>query len=170
MKLHLYDIDPKLVKEWNEAFSGEENVLIKSGNILDHAYNTLVSPANSHGYMDGGIDRLYKQYFGSTIEGKVQENILKHPMKYLPVGESIIIPTGHEKIKYLIVAPTMIMPEATDAEASYRAMKAIIRCALKNSNQVNNVFCPGLGTGVGMVPPNEAAKAMAKAWKELIYS
>ncbi|MCP4502544.1 MAG: hypothetical protein GY822_21550 [Deltaproteobacteria bacterium] len=33
----------------------------------------LVSPANSFGFMDGGIDQVYIQRFGSALQTKVQQ-------------------------------------------------------------------------------------------------
>ena len=68
MKLHLVDIDRALVKEWQAAFSPFPEVDIQCANILDVAHHCLVSPANSHGFMDGGIDDQYRHFFGAQIE------------------------------------------------------------------------------------------------------
>ena len=56
LNLYLIDLNPDLVEEWKRSFSGLPNVHIDCRNILDVAQNAIVSPANSYGFMDGGID------------------------------------------------------------------------------------------------------------------
>jgi O-acetyl-ADP-ribose deacetylase (regulator of RNase III) len=41
---------------------------------------------------------------------------------------------------------------------------AALRVALENPEACSSVYCPGMGTGVGRVPPRDAAKAMANAY------
>ena len=108
MKIHLVDLNDELVECWREAFAPIESVEVSRGNILELASDTIVSPANSYGYMDGGIDRAYRDYFGIRIEQTVQAQISQRAEKYLPVGEAILVDTGDDRIPRMICAPTMI--------------------------------------------------------------
>lgn len=169
MKLYLIDQAPTMVSAWDSVFFDLPEITIYHGNILDYAENTVVSPANSYGYMDGGIDRVYRDFFGIPIENTVQDSIRKTDENYLPVGSSILVRTGNKKIPYMIVAPTMFLPEPIRPQNCFYAMSAILNTVDKFEEKIKKVFCPGLGTGVGQVEPLESAKAMKAAylkWKE----
>ena len=59
MQLNLIDINSSLVSAWTDAFAEFPEVNIREGDILKVAEDCVVSPANSYGYMDGGIDAVY---------------------------------------------------------------------------------------------------------------
>lgn len=164
MQLHLVDINIEMIDAWDKVFSDVETVFVHEGNILDLAEEAIVSPANSYGYMDGGIDRLYRNFFGMQIEHTVQKAIADTGANYLPVGEALIVPTHHDRIPQMIVAPTMFLPEPIKPEKCYRAMRAIL--GIIESHNINQVYCPGLGTGIGQVEPMDSAKVMLKAYCE----
>lgn len=164
MRLHLVDHDPDVVSAWRQTFAAYPEVTIEQANLLSVAHNTVVSPANSHGFMDGGIDLTYMTFFGPHIQEIVQDAIAQRPEGHLPVGASLIVRTGHARIPFIIVAPTMILPEPIQSFNCYRAMRAILRIAATDPVVGQDVFCPGLGTGVGQVPPSEAASQMARAY------
>ena len=165
MELHLVDTNGALVASWKRHFSGLENVYIAEGDILAIAEDTIVSPANAYGFMDGSIDSLYLDFLGISVQNRLQDEIARrdYPEGYLPVGKGLLIPTGHDRIPYLIAAPTMITPSAVSAIHSFQAMIAVLDTAYRNRKAVRKVFCPGLATGVGQVPPEEAAREMADA-------
>jgi O-acetyl-ADP-ribose deacetylase (regulator of RNase III) len=166
MELHLVDFDPALVNAWRQAFAPFREVTVECGDLLSVARNTVISAANGYGFMDGGIDAAYTQFFGPGIEVAVRNAIDRRPEGYLPVGASIVVATRHPRIPYLLVAPTMLMPEAVPAQNCYRAMRAILRVAGRDPEVGRAIYCPGLGTGVGLVPPVEAAKQMASAFAD----
>ena len=166
MHLHLVDTNSELVLAWTNAFRRFPEVEIRHENLLAIAEHCVVSPANSYGFMDGGIDAAYCAFFGRSIEGKVKEAIALRSEKMLPVGSSLSVATGNARIPYLIVAPTMTMPEAVESQNCYRAMRAILRIADQQQEIAKKIFCPGLGTGVGMVPPENAAAMMAQAYQD----
>jgi hypothetical protein len=64
MQFILAATEPLLADAWHKAFQGVENVQIHQGSIFDVSADALVSPANSFGFMDGGIDAQYSQAFG----------------------------------------------------------------------------------------------------------
>ena len=89
MRLHLVDTNERLVEAWRLAFKECKEVSIQQEDILLIAENTLVSPANSYGYMDGGIDAHYRSFFGVQIETIVQEAIRRRPEGLLPVEQAL---------------------------------------------------------------------------------
>jgi O-acetyl-ADP-ribose deacetylase (regulator of RNase III) len=163
MILHLVDKNPNVVESWQDAFAGIPGVDFCCDDILNVARNCLVSPANSYGYMDGGIDLVYCTFFGPNIQRRVVDEISRRPEGLLPVGASLLVRTGHHLIPYLIVAPTMELPVAVSASNSYRAMVAILRVASQYPEKITDVYCPGLATGIGQVSPSEAAAEIAAA-------
>ncbi|MBK7630526.1 MAG: macro domain-containing protein [Ignavibacteriales bacterium] len=166
MELYLVDNNYSLVKELENAFSNFPEVKVHYGNILDVAEFAFVSPANSFGHMDGGIDLVYSNYFGWDLERKVKNTIDQLTDAMLPVGSSIIVETNHPKIPFLIVSPTMRMPEVVPASNAYFAMSAILKITHQNSDKIKKVYCPGLGTGVGHIPFDKAANEMANAYSK----
>ena len=170
MTLHLVDVRPTLVRAWRKEFSTFADVEISCGDILELAEDTIVSPANSYGYMDGGIDLEYMRHFGLRIQSIVQEAISRRPEGLLPVGASILVMTGDAKIPRMIVAPTMQIPEQVGAVNAYRAMRAVLRIASREKNNISHIYCPGLATGTGGVDPVDASVQMAQAYRDWIES
>jgi O-acetyl-ADP-ribose deacetylase (regulator of RNase III) len=164
MNLHLVDFNGCVVNAWANAFAPFPEVSIQQGDLLAVAMHCVVSPANSYGFMDGGIDAAYRTFFGAQIEKKVQEAVTRRPEGHLPVGASLVVRTGHHRVPFLIVAPTMTVPEQVISDNCYRAMRAVLRVATGEVGQ--HVYCPGLATGVGMVPPENAAAMMAQAYRD----
>ena len=169
MTIHLVDINATLVDAWLEHFAGLPDVEIQYGDILQVVKHCLVSPANSHGFMDGGIDDQYRRFFGQRIERTVQDAILRRDERMLPVGASLVVHTGHPRVPYLIVAPTMEMPEAVLAHHSGRAFRAVLRMIETHPEIGAHVYCPGLGTLTGRVAPADAAREMAVAYRSWIH-
>lgn len=164
MHLHLVDLNSQLVDAWQKAFAQYPEVSVEHGDLLETAEHCIVSPANSYGLMDGGIDAAYSAFFGEGIGERVHAAISGRPEGYLPVGASLAVYTGHPRIPYLIVAPTMVMPEAVESLNSYRAMRAVLRLLDAEPKLGAKVFSPGLATGVGRVSPESAASMMAEAY------
>jgi O-acetyl-ADP-ribose deacetylase (regulator of RNase III) len=166
LQLHLVDHNPVLVAAWRECFRSFPEVAIRQGDLLAVAENAVVSPANSFGFLDGGIDRAYLAFFGLHIQERVQQASAARPEGHLPVGASIVVRTGHGRIPFLILAPTMLLPEVVAEDHSYRALRAVLRLAGHDAGVGRMVFCPGLGTGVGGGAPDAAAREMAQAYQD----
>jgi O-acetyl-ADP-ribose deacetylase (regulator of RNase III) len=175
MKLILVAPDYSLYTAFQEYFAYFPNVEIVN-NYFEQLteFDCLVSPANSFGMMDGGIDAAIIKFFGLSLEKRVQQRILEDYLGEQPVGTSFIIETGHPKHPFLAHTPTMRVPmiiQGTDVP--YTAMWAMllaIRQYNKNSRRpINSVACPGLGTGIGRVPYCEAARQMSVAYDHFVY-
>jgi O-acetyl-ADP-ribose deacetylase (regulator of RNase III) len=137
-------------------------------------FDCLVSPANSFGLMDGGMDGAIVRFLGSPVQERVQERILTEYLGEQPVGTSFIVETGHPKHPFLAHTPTMRLPMTiARTDYPYLAMRAMLlavrRHNLENRHQITTVACPGLGTGVGRMPYEEAARQMAVAYESYLY-
>ncbi len=78
--------------------------------LLALSADAAVSPANSFGMMDGGIDLAYSRKWGWGVQAHLQALIAATPMRELLVGEALIVPTGDPAIRFCISAPTMRLP------------------------------------------------------------
>jgi O-acetyl-ADP-ribose deacetylase (regulator of RNase III) len=164
LRLHLIDSDLAVATALRIAFQSFTEVVVSHGDLLAAANNAVVSPANSLGFMDGGIDAAFQRFFGPGIEERVQSAISMRPEGHLPVGASVIVGTGNARVPFMVVAPTMLAPEAVDSTNCYRAMRAVLRIAGHDERIWPGLFCPGLGTGVGQVSPEDAAREMSRAY------
>ena len=170
MKVILAAIQPKLVNAWREFFATEESVVIAEADITTIACDAIVSPANSFGFMDGGLDYALSERFGWDLEKRLQQIIKQLPEGELLVGQSLLLETGDAKVPFLISAPTMRIPTNFHIDTSvnaYLAMKAILIKA-KSEEKISSVAIPGLCTGVGGMQPIIAARQMYQAYKEII--
>jgi len=165
MLIQLVDLNSKLTLAWESCFRGCKEVKIVNSSIFEVEATALISPANSYGFMDGGIDVAYLRYFGQSIQNKVRELIYSRPEGMLPVGAAELVYTDHAQFPILIVAPTMEFPEAVPPFNAYRAFRAVLRL-LNHYDWIDAVSCPGLCTGIGKVQPEEAAIMMARAYKD----
>lgn len=165
-RLELVDIDPAVATALARAFAAFPEVTVRHGNLLAVAEHAAVSPANGYGFMDGGIDRAFEAFFGARLERDVRDAILRRPEGYLPLGASLVVATHHARVPYLIVAPTMLLPEDVDAQNAYRAFRAVLRVANVAPLDGGPIYCPGMTTGVGHVEPDAAARAMATAYAD----
>ena len=176
-KLQLILVDPKPVQcdAWEAAFHELPRVQIVRGYFEELAiFDCIVSPANSFGLMDGGIDLAIVQFFGRQLEKRVQNHILEKYLGEQPVGTSFIVETGHEKHPYLAHTPTMRTPMTIEhTDYPYLAMWALL-LAVREHNQrstkkITTIGCPGLGTGTGQVFHHEAARQMAAAYRNFLF-
>jgi O-acetyl-ADP-ribose deacetylase (regulator of RNase III) len=169
-KLLLVDPQAELCDAWQAAFQGHPEVEVVNGRfeqVLE--YDCLVSAANSFGLMDGGVDLAITNYFGPSLQRRVQQFILDHYNGEQPVGSSFIVETQHPDHPLLAHTPTMRVPmPITGTDNVYQAMKAMLQ-AVKSFNadteKIKTVVCPGLGTATGRVPFEEAARQMALAYR-----
>lgn len=100
--LHLVDIADDLITAWQQAFKGLPDVTITHGRFEDvPEFDCLVSPANSFGIMDGGIDLAISYFFGWELMESVQKRILRDFFGEQPVGTSMIVPTNNPVHPYL---------------------------------------------------------------------
>jgi len=158
-----------------KAFSGTPvNVLLGDVKNSAHRFDCIVSPGNSFGLMDGGIDAVYAEMWPG-IQEAVQREIRHYYACEQPVGTCLIIPIPGIWDKFLAHAPTMRVPMGIEnTDHVYMAMRAVLLAVRVRRNMdlrgalqartIETVLCPGLGTGAGGMPPERAARHMRMAW------
>jgi O-acetyl-ADP-ribose deacetylase (regulator of RNase III) len=168
MKIVLSAIDKPLADAWRKYTSDFDFVEVIETNIFDAGCEAIVSPANSYGFMDGGIDWLYTQKFGWIVQERLQKKIKEEFGGELLVGQATMVPTDNKDILYLISAPTMRIPVSLGNKTvnPYLAARATFICAKENN--IQSIVMPGLGTGVGNVPPEVCALQVKTAIEEII--
>jgi len=168
LKIFLIDINNLLVEEWRKEFSNFADVVVVSGSIFDSKVDALVSPANSFGIMDGGLDGKIRDKFGFQVEYNVRKIIQAYYFGELPVGVAIIAETGSSDCKHIISAPTMRIPEnVSNTINAYLAMKAILNVAL-HSPEISSVAIPGLCSLSGQMPPEMVSRQMRIAYERVV--
>lgn len=174
MKIILVDPNPALCKVFKEYFAELPNVEVAQRHFEKLAeFDCMVSPANSFGLMDGGVDGAITGYFGQQLMDRVQKRIIEEYFGEQPVGTSMIVKTGHPQHPFLAHTPTMRVPMTiAHMDNVYLAMWAMLRAVFhhnqQSERQINVIACPGLGTGAGKVPFQQAARQMALAYRNFL--
>jgi O-acetyl-ADP-ribose deacetylase (regulator of RNase III) len=160
MKILIRDTEPAVIAAI-KADLGNKNSDISAmvGSITDVEVSAVVSPANSFGFMDGGVDLVYSRFFGWEVQARLQDRISHRPIGELLVGEALVVETAHPKIPFLISAPTTRVSKRVDDPVDIMlACRAAILIARKED--LASVAFPGMGTGAAQVPPALAARNM----------
>ena len=89
------------------------------------------------------------------------------------MGQAVVLATGYGKAPYLISAPTMRVPAGISRTVNvYLAFRAALMAVLRHNEEhpasIGSVLCPGLGTGVGDMPPERAARQMRLAYNAVL--
>src|SRR5262245_53290885 len=125
LELHLCALDSAMAHAWAGQFGSRPNVSIHESNILERKADAILSPANSFGFMDGGIDLSYSHFFGWELQDRLQQLLHRDHAGELPVGAAVVVPTQHETIPFLVSAPTMRVPanisETVNVYLAFRA-------------------------------------------------
>ncbi len=169
-KIILIDKDKELVKVWDDVFGGEEVFEIHEGDYFSKSADAMVSPANSFGIMDGGLDLVIRDNIGFDTEERLKEIILSNYHGELPIGSAAIVKTTNKKWPYLISAPTMRVPmDVSNTLNAYLSFRAIL-LTVKEFNEeskgipIKSIVCSGLGTGIGCMPHRKCAAQMRVAY------
>jgi O-acetyl-ADP-ribose deacetylase (regulator of RNase III) len=169
MKYLLRDRNIAMVEAWRQEFAQAPDVEVSHGDIFDVVADAIVSPANSFGFMDGGIDLVYTRHFGWGLQERLRERLRAEFDGELPVGQAIIVETDDPSMPFLISAPTMRVPmDVSDTVNAYLAFRAAIRAVRAHNGsqvrQIASVLCPGLGTAVGRMSAEVCARQMHYAY------
>ena len=97
--------DYALYQAFQQQFDYLPNVEVANCNFEQlSSYDCLVSPANSFGMMDGGIDAAITAFFGMQLMERVQQRILDDYLGEQSVGTSFMIETGHPQYPFTTFA------------------------------------------------------------------
>ena len=62
-----------MIIAWEQFFQEEENVTILEGDLTEVSCDAIVSPANSFGFMDGGVDYAISMRLGWDLQNDLQD-------------------------------------------------------------------------------------------------
>lgn len=166
MKIYLCAREQDLFDAWKLYCGHYSFVEPTKQDIMSIKADILVSPANSFGFMTGGIDLHYRNYLGKQVEEELRNKIFSEFNNELLVGQAAEVeiknapPLIH--YKYLIAAPTMRVPEnVSHTLNAFLAAKAAL--VLGEKLEMGSIVFPGLGTGTGSMNPKDCAYQMNAA-------
>lgn len=173
IQIEFHDNHSGTAEALSAAFADLASVTVVHGDILRARADAIVSPANSFGNMDGGIDLAYARFFPAGLEERLQAVIEDQYDGELPVGQATIVPTLHEAIPLMISAPTMRMPgniaHTVNVYVAFRAaLLALERHRRVAGLDVVTMLSPAMGTGVGAMPVERAARQMRTAYDNVV--
>lgn len=164
MKLTVVDMNKDVVAALSNCFSDIKDVTIIHGDLFKRdlsVYDAIISPGNSFGILDGGIDQALSDAMDPGLQRKLQRQIVEDFHGELHVGQVTTV----EDYTSVIYAPTMRVPRpVVHASEVYIAFRAAILEAKRKG--FSNVITCAFGTGVGLVEPSRAAANMSAAWRK----
>lgn len=172
--LVLVAVDEEMAAAWRGLARTRDGLVVHEGSITEVDADAVVSPANSGGFMGGGIDAVYARWFPG-----ISDRVRAVTGGDLPVGEAVIVPTGANRPAWLFSAPTMRSPGEllpADGAAARAAAAAVLRVwrdgALPDGRPVREavrtIALPGLGTGVGGLDPAVCARQVGAALDDVL--
>ncbi|MEV7525941.1 macro domain-containing protein [Streptomyces sp. NPDC091371] len=166
LKVVLTDVNERVVEAWRAAFADTPGIEIRRGSILDEDVDAWVTPTNSQGRMDGGVDAVIKRHLGSGIQLRVRRAIRDRFAGPLPVGSAVCVPSGAAVPRYVISTPTMVQSSQNVsatlnvAMACAAAFQAVHRQNRKAPGSIRSVALVGMGAQTGRVPARVCANLM----------
>ncbi|MFD8024764.1 ADP-ribosyltransferase domain-containing protein [Streptomyces lavendulae] len=166
LRVVLTDVNERVVEAWRAAFADTPGIEIRRGSILTEDVDAWVTPTNSMGRMDGGVDAAIKRHLGSGIQLRVQRAIRDRFSGALPVGSAVCVPSGATVPRYLISTPTMVASSQNVsatlnvALACAAAFQAVHRQNRLLPGSIRSVALVGMGAQTGRVPARVCANLM----------
>ncbi len=189
MIIKFVDLNPEVIEALAEEFHGcevEGEVHFMVGDIFSAPRSdALMSPSNSLGWLNGGIDGVYVSKFGHRLSENLQKEIKTKHSGLLEIGKSAIIQTDNSDYPFVVFCPTMEVPGAdvSYTENAYLAFKAGLEEILAYNKRVSekvesvgseltylsitSVSSPGFCTLNGLMSPETSAKQIKKAYQEV---
>ena len=133
-------------------------IIVTKGDITQLKVDAIVNAANSQLIMGGGVAGAILRTGGKEIQEEARK---KAPV---PVGRAVATTAGRLQAKYVIHAPTMELPAMSTSKLKVRlAARGALECA--RQLRIASIAFPGMGTGVGGLSVEEAAKVMVEEIK-----
>jgi len=155
-----------MVNAWRQVFADVEDVEVIEDDYFARPATAMVSPANSFGIMDGGLDLAIRDQLGLPVQRRLQQAIVAKHHGELPIGCAEIVATDHAQWPWLVAAPTMRIPESVgNTLNAYLAFRAVLVACAKHETPIDSIVCCGLATGIGGMEPMRCAKQMKIALK-----
>jgi len=75
MIIQLVDRNNEMCEQWASHYKGCNDVIVHCGDFFSLKTDCVVSPANSFGFMDGGLDLAISNKLGWQVQKKLQKQI-----------------------------------------------------------------------------------------------
>ncbi len=179
MQIVLAAADDDLVRAWENTCGNIESIKIHRGSIFEVKCDAIVSPTNSFGFMDGGLDLEISEYFGGHVQERLHKLIKTRHHGELLVGTAEVVDTDHAEIPYLIAAPIMRVPavliETVNVYLATRAVLNLVKFGTVPDGTpvkhiIETIAIPDIGMETGKVPPHICALQMKAAFQEILLS
>jgi O-acetyl-ADP-ribose deacetylase (regulator of RNase III) len=179
VKFYLCDPKQSLCDALTAEFSEFRNILFFEIGIdmFSQWATAMVSPANSYGYMDGGVDLIIQEKLGYDVEMQLQNKLVAMSQHKIEIGDLVLLDIENKNVdwKYLMLAPTMMLPSRLPKNYRnfYLAFCAVLRRILMHNKNcsscpeqqaITSVVVPGMGTGIGEMDPKVSARQMREAF------
>jgi O-acetyl-ADP-ribose deacetylase len=125
---------------------------VVTGDIVLQETAAVVNAANNHLWMGGGVAGAIKRAGGAAIE---EEAISKGPVA---VGDAVLTGAGSLKARFVIHAAAMGQDMQTDESKIRNATRSALKVG--DTNGIESVSFPALGTGVGGFSIHHCARIM----------
>ena len=169
MKLVIISKNEKFIEEAKKIFI---NINCICGDVqeLSKENSVFMSPANSLGFMDGGIDYIYSRIMFPNIEKEVKQKIkdlgfltnLGRP--YLRVGSALLVPY---ETSALISAPTMFLPhDVSKTRNAYHSFLATL--ILFSRFNYETLVVTSLCCGYGKMNETVSVEQMYEAYNDFL--
>ncbi len=170
MKIYLLDREKSKTEALKKYFVQTEDLQIITAEFCDfmkkYRVEAIVSPANAFGLMDGEYDLAITEYFGESLQRKVQAYILENYHGMQPVGTSFLCGIDDTGQK-LIHTPTMCYPRAIkDPFVIFQCMRTTLMVALEN--HLKSIVIPVFGGATGKISPEICAAMMALGYQQIM--
>jgi O-acetyl-ADP-ribose deacetylase len=126
-----------------------------NGDICDLEVDAIVNAANVSLWMSTGVSGEIKRAGGDAIEFAA---VRQAPV---PLGEAVFTPAGRLAAKVIIHAVSLDRDRRTNGEIIGRAVRSAMTVA--RELRVSSIAFPAMGTGVGGLPIDEAARVTVTA-------
>jgi O-acetyl-ADP-ribose deacetylase (regulator of RNase III) len=133
-------------------------ITIVQGDITKLEADAIVNAANSRLIMGGGVAGAILRTGGKEIQEEASRKAS------VPIGKAVATTAGKLQAKHVIHAPTMESPAMSTSKLKVRlATRGALECARQLG--IASIAFPGMGTGVGGLSVEEAAKVMVEEIK-----
>jgi O-acetyl-ADP-ribose deacetylase (regulator of RNase III) len=126
-----------------------------NGDICDLEVDAIVNAANVSLWMSTGVSGEIKRAGGDAIEFAA---VRQAPV---PLGNAVFTPAGRLAAKVIIHAVSLDRDRRTNGEIIGRAVRSAMSVA--RELRVSSIAFPAMGTGVGGLPIDEAARVTVRA-------
>jgi O-acetyl-ADP-ribose deacetylase (regulator of RNase III) len=173
IRLSLCDTNLGVARGLAAGFENLADVEVIHGDLFNLNCDALVSPANSFGDMSGGIDQRIDNFYQGAAQRETMRRIAERFHGELPVGAATILKLDSRRFPFLVVAPTMRVPSRVSGTINvYLALRAALAAVIDHnrtdSSPIDSLAAPGLGTGVGGMSADEAARQMRAAYDMIV--